>query len=72
MALASLELRLAENALDQSDLMAQKYLEPDWTGQNRSNPGGLASAAVMTLVVVISHGFVEAEKRYSADCFVDL
>ena len=72
MALASLEVHLAENALDQPDLMAHMYLELDWTGQSRSNHGGLPSAAVTNFVVVISLGSAEAGKRYSAGCFVDL
>lgn len=72
MAPASLEVHLTENESNQPDLMAQKYLELDWTGQNRSSRRGLPSAAVLNLVVVISHGFAEAEKPYSAGFFVDL
>ena len=71
-ALASPEVHLAENALDQSVLLAQMYLGLGLTGQNRSNRRGLPSAAVADLVFVMPAGFAEVGKPYSAGCVVDL
>lgn len=71
-ALASLEVRLAENALDQSVLLAQKSRELGLTGQNRSSRRGLPSAPVTDLVVAMSLGFDEPGQPYSAGCDADL
>lgn len=57
---------MAENALDQSGLLAQKQLGVDLTGRNQSDHCGLQSAAVADSVVVMPLGFVEAAKPYSA------
>ena len=55
-ALASRGVRFAEIASDQSDLLKQKSLGPNLTGQNQSGHPGLQSVAGADLVFVVSAG----------------
>ena len=63
---------LAATASDQSDLLAQKGLGQDLTGQNRSSRHGLECAAVAYLIVETRVGLAGVGKYYSAGYVADL
>lgn len=72
MALAFLEVHSIEIALDQSDLLAPRFVWLDLTDRNQSNHRNLPPGAVADLVVVMDIGFAEAGKPLFVGYVVDL